>query len=125
MPRLKNAEELQVLRESLKKALIARRAEETIITVGMGTCGLAAGAGDTFRAIQNELVKRDLQATLRSVGCIGMCVKEPLVDIQLPGGWRVTYVNVTPGQVPRLIEEHVINGQVVQEWALGVVPQDW
>lgn len=125
MPRLKNAEELRVLRESLKKALIARRAEETIITVGMGTCGLAAGAGDTFRSIQNELAKRGAKATLRSVGCIGMCVKEPLVDIQLSGGERVTYVNVTPGQVPRLIEEHVINGQVVHEWALGVVPQDW
>jgi NADP-reducing hydrogenase subunit HndB len=125
MPRLNNAEELRVLREGLKKALSARLVDESIITVGMGTCGLAAGAGDTFKAIQNELEKRGAKATLRSVGCIGMCVKEPLVDIQLPGQPRVTYANVTPGQVPRLIDEHLINGQVIQDWALGILPSEW
>jgi (2Fe-2S) ferredoxin len=54
-----------------------------------------------------------------------MCVKEPLVDIQLPGQPRVTYANVTPGQVPRLIDEHLINGQVIQDWALGILPSEW
>jgi (2Fe-2S) ferredoxin len=125
MPKLNNAQELAALRDSLKKIIQEKNAAEITITVGMGTCGLAAGAGVTFQALQRELAERGIPARLRSVGCIGMCVREPLVDIQLPGWPRVTYANVRPAQVPRLIEEHVLNGQVVAEWTIGYVPPEW
>jgi NADP-reducing hydrogenase subunit HndB len=125
MQRLMNAGELAALRDSLKSSLQERKATEISITVGMGTCGQAAGAGETFQALERELAARGVAANLRSVGCIGMCVKEPLVDIQLPGAQRVTYANVRPAQVPRLIEEHVLQGQVVTEWTLGYVPDEW
>jgi (2Fe-2S) ferredoxin len=125
MQRLMNAGELAALRDSLKSSLQERKATEISITVGMGTCGQAAGAGETFQALERELAARGVAANLRSVGCIGMCVKEPLVDIQLPGAPRVTYANVRPAQVPRLIEEHVLKGQVVTEWMLGYVPDEW
>ena len=125
MSRLMNAQELAALRESLKSSIQERKAKEISITVGMGTCGQAAGAGDTYQALERELAARGITASLRSVGCIGMCVKEPLVDIQLPGALRVTYANVRPAQVPRLIQEHVLNGQVVAEWMLGYVPPEW
>jgi len=122
---LKNVDELTLLREKLKKEIQATNAERPIITIGMGTCGQAAGAGDTFRAIERELEKRSLQATLRSVGCIGLCMMEPLVDIQLAGQPRVTYANVRPAQIPRIIEEHVLYGNVIQEWAIGFIPPEW
>jgi (2Fe-2S) ferredoxin len=125
MPRLKNAQELAALRESLKIKIQEKNSAEIAITVGLGTCGLAAGAGETFQAIERELKKRGISANLRSVGCIGMCVREPLVDIQLPGWPRITYANVQPAQVPRLIEEHVLNRQVVAEWVIGYVPPEW
>jgi len=126
MPRLKSVEELKELRQNLKIQMQTAQASETVITVGMGTCGQAAGANEVYRALQRELQARNLpNVRLRSVGCIGMCVREPLVDIQLPGQPRVTYANVTPAQVLRLIEEHVVGGKVVSEWALGVVPPDW
>jgi NADP-reducing hydrogenase subunit HndB len=125
MPRLTNAQELATLRESLKNSIEERKAKEIFITVGMGTCGQAAGAGETYQALERELAARGISASLRSVGCIGMCVKEPLVDIQLPGAPRVTYANVRPAQVPRLVEEHVLNGQVVAEWMLAYVPPEW
>ena len=125
MDKLTSAQELAALRENLKGSMQERKAETIIITVGMGTCGQAAGAADTFQALERELAKCGVAARLRSVGCIGMCVKEPLVDIQLPGAQRVTYANVRPAQVPRLIEEHVLKGQVVSEWTLGIVPDEW
>jgi NADP-reducing hydrogenase subunit HndB len=125
MPRLNTVEDLSRLQARVKKELHDRAAQNIIITVGMGTCGQAAGAGDTLRAIQNELSKRDLQAIIKTVGCIGMCVKEPLVDIQLPGEPRVTYTNVTPARVKRLIDEHILQGHTVEEWALGTVPAEW
>lgn len=125
MPQLKTVEELNRLRESVQKSLATKRAEIIVITVGMGTCGQAAGAGETFHAIRDELSKRNINAELRSVGCIGMCVKEPLVDIQLPGEPRVTYANVTPAQVSRLMEEHILGGKVIEEWAIGILPAEW
>ena len=125
MPRLMSAQELAALRVSLINSIQEKKNNEITITVGMGTCGQAAGAGETYQALERELAARGVSASLRSVGCIGMCVKEPLVDIQLPGAPRITYANVRPAQVPRLIAEHVLNGQVVTEWALGYVPPEW
>jgi len=122
---LKNVDELTQLRKNIKKELQAAKAEKPVITIGMGTCGQAAGAGDTYKAVQRELEKRSVPATLRSVGCIGLCRMEPLVDIQLAGQPRVTYANVRPAQIPRIIDEHVLNGKVVQEWAIGFIPPEW
>ncbi len=122
MPRLKNIEELQKIREQAQQALKVRTETGTRIVVGMGTCGIAAGARETMRAILAELQKRGIDAHVSTVGCIGMCSKEPLVDIEQAGQPRITYCNVHPDMVPRLIEEHLIHGRVIQEWAMGRVP---
>jgi NADP-reducing hydrogenase subunit HndB len=119
MARLKSVEELNRIREEAQRALKARTDTGTTIVVGMGTCGIAAGARETMRAILDELEKRGIEADIKTVGCIGQCVKEPLVDIEQAGQPRVTYANVRPNMAPRLIEEHLINGQLVPEWALG------
>ena len=124
MPQLKSLEELQQLREEIKQTERARRETSTVITIGMGTCGIAAGARETLQAIEEELAKRQLEATVVTAGCIGVCVREPLVDIQQAGQSRIVYANVQPVMVPRLIEEHVIKGQPVKEWVVGRMPSD-
>jgi NADP-reducing hydrogenase subunit HndB len=121
MPRLKSLEELQELRQRLQKDIKARADTSTTITVGMGTCGIAAGARETMRAILAELEARSIDAHVTTVGCIGMCSREPLVDIQQGDEPRVTYGDVTPEMVPRLIEEHLVQGNVVEEWVVGRV----
>ena len=125
MPRLNSIAELKALREKLIQQNDTTEEQETIISVGMGTCGLASGAGDTYQAIERELAKHNIPARVRSVGCIGMCVKEPLVDIQLAGQPRITYANILAANVPRLIEEHILKGEIVQDLAIGIVPEDW
>lgn len=119
MPALANFDDLSRQRLSVQAVLDQQRQNTTIILVGMGTCGLAAGASEVAVAIREQLEALNIQARVGGVGCIGMCVKEPLVDIQLPGRARVTYANVRPEMVPRLIKEHVVNHQVVKEWALA------
>jgi len=119
MPKIKSLEELKRIREEAQKDLRVRTETGTRIIIGMGTCGIAAGARDVMHAILKELERRGIEAHVETVGCIGMCAKEPLVDIEQAGKPRVTYANVTPDMVPRLIEEHLVHGRVVQEWALG------
>jgi NADP-reducing hydrogenase subunit HndB len=122
MPRLKTIEDLQRIREQAKRDLRIRTETGTRIIVGMGTCGIAAGARETMHAILEELKTREMDAHVTTVGCIGMCSKEPLVDIEQAGRSRITYCNIHPDMVPRLIEEHLVRGNVVQEWAMGRVP---
>ena len=122
MPKLKTIEDLKRLRTEAQDELKVRLETGTKIIVGMGTCGIAAGARDTMHAILEELKKREIEAHVTTVGCIGMCVKEPLVDIEQAGKPRITYGNVRPNMIPRLIEEHLIKGNVVNEWVVGRLP---
>ena len=69
------------------------------ITVGMGTCGLAAGAADSLAAIEEELDRRELTAEIRQVGCVGMCSNEPMVELQLPDGPCLNYGNATAANI--------------------------
>ena len=121
MPKLKSLDDLQALRQQLQKDIKARTDTATTVTVGMGTCGIAAGAREVMHAILNELESRSIDAHVTTVGCIGMCSKEPLVDIQQGDEARVTYGNISPEMVPKLIEEHLVNGNVVDEWVVGRV----
>ncbi len=119
MPKLKSLQDLKRVRDEAQSALKVRLDTGTTITVGMGTCGIAAGARDTMHAILEELATRKIDAHVTTVGCIGMCVKEPLVDIEQAGQPRITYANIRPAMVSRLIEEHLIKNQPVQEWVVG------
>jgi NADP-reducing hydrogenase subunit HndB len=122
MPRLKSLEDLRKLREQVQAEITTRVETGTTIIIGMGTCGIAAGARETMHAVIEELHKRDIEAHIKTVGCIGMCAREPLVDIEQAGQPRVTYGNVTADRVPHLIEEHLVNGRIVQDWVVGRLP---
>ena len=129
MNKLTSLHDLPALREQFQQALAAHAKAGAVIYVGTGTCGVAAGARETLQAIEQKITKHKLPAQVVSVGCIGMCAKEPLVDIQLNGGSHVLYANIQADMVPRLIEEHVINQHPVREWVIcrmtdGDVPAD-
>ena len=76
----------------------------TRIRVGVALCGHAAGAFAVLDALRAEAASRGLDAAVQEVGCIGFCYAEPLVDVQAPGGPRVFYRNVTPQQVPAILD---------------------
>ncbi len=121
MPKIKSIEDLQRIRAQAEQTIKVREKAGTQIIVGMGTCGIAAGARDTLHAILDELSRRNLQANVTTVGCIGMCVQEPLVDIIQPGQPRITYGRISSDKVPRLIEEHLVNGHIIREWIVGEI----
>ena len=119
---LKSLDELRKLKEQAKAGTDARNSNETQVIVGMGTCGIAAGARTIMSAVLEEIAKRNLQGiTVRQTGCIGMCQKEPLMDIVRPGEPRVTYGNLKPEDVPRIISEHLVNGRVVEDLVIATM----
>lgn len=74
------------------------------ITVGMATCGLAAGADVIYETLQQRIEQRGLDAILMGTGCIGYCQQEPLVDVRLPGGGRVIYTQMTRQRARGLVD---------------------
>jgi NADH:ubiquinone oxidoreductase subunit F (NADH-binding)/(2Fe-2S) ferredoxin len=88
------------------------------IYIGMGTCGLGAGAQATLDAIRAYLDARELKADVVKVGCIGLCSAEPLVEVQLPGRTRVMFKRVTSDQVEPLLDA-ALAGRIPEKQALG------
>ncbi|HPF84931.1 NADP-reducing hydrogenase subunit HndB [bioreactor metagenome] len=117
--KIRNLDDLRKLRESSRDLSSARSGGETVIIVGMGTCGIAAGARDILSEVMAELARRSIDnVAVQTTGCIGMCQDEPLLDV-IRGGQRVTYGRVKPEDVPTIIAEHVVNGRVVEKMAIG------
>ena len=89
-----------------------------IIYLGTGTCGFGAGAGKTLAAIRTYLAKTGQQATVVEVGCLGLCSREPLLDVQLPGRSRVAFVDMTEEKVPAFLHK-VFEGELPDAEILG------
>ncbi|PIS27928.1 MAG: NADH-quinone oxidoreductase subunit F [Candidatus Marinimicrobia bacterium CG08_land_8_20_14_0_20_45_22] len=70
----------------------------------MGTCGLGAGAGKTRAKIDEYLKTNQIEAEIVEVSCIGLCVDEPIVEIQLPGKNRVAFRKITENKVEKLLD---------------------
>ena len=117
---MKSLDELKELSNKVQKEMKKRdQGTRTEIIVGMGTCGIAAGARDILKAVLAEVEKRDLDVKVIQTGCIGMCEKEPLFDVKLPGKERITYGNLKEEDVQKIITEHVVNGNVVSDLVIA------
>ena len=92
------------------------------VVVGMGTCGISAGARPVMMEFVEEIKRRGVQdAMVTQTGCIGVCRLEPMVEVYMPGQEKVTYVLMTPEKVARVVGEHLINGKPVTEYTIGAV----
>lgn len=119
---MKSLAELQALRDKMKNSVGVRDADSdaTRIVVGMATCGIAAGARPVLTAFTEEVAKRGLShVSVSQTGCIGICQYEPVVEVFVPGKDKVTYVNMTPDKVAKIVTDHVVNGSVVAEYTIG------
>lgn len=120
---MKSLEELAKIKEEARKMTEIREgenAEKIKIVVGMGTCGIAAGARETMGAILQELEKRNLDNVLvTQTGCLGLCEQEPIMEVKLPGGPQVTYGKVSADKARQIIARHVVNGNIVGEWVIN------
>jgi len=67
------------------------------IRVGLGSCGVASGG----EAVRDALVKAG--AAVKTVGCNGMCYREPLVEVVEADGRVATYGNVTPEMAKSIV----------------------
>ncbi|PKL45957.1 MAG: NADH-quinone oxidoreductase subunit F [Candidatus Riflebacteria bacterium HGW-Riflebacteria-2] len=117
-PLCHDSEECRKMRRESLELISRKKIEKPVIYVGAGTCGLGAGAGKTLEAVKNWLASNKKDAEVLEVGCIGLCIKEPIVDIQLPGNARVSFGEIIGDKVAPLFDQ-VFNGNIPSENLLG------
>ena len=119
---MKSLAELQPIRDKARASVNIRESAEaeTRVLVGMATCGIAAGAKPVLNAFVEEVAKRDLKGVMvTQTGCIGICQYEPVVEVVTPGQEKVTYVKMTAEKALRVVNDHLVNGNVVTEYTIG------
>jgi len=87
----------------------------TTVTVGLGSCGIAAGAGKTFEKIKAMKETEKLDFILKKTSCIGMCYREPLVEIKDESGTYL-YGDVTEGRAIEVIEKHINQKEPIRDY---------
>lgn len=122
MPTIKSIDDLKKIREeALKKQEMKSASGQKQIIVGMGTCGIAAGARDTMKAILEKIEKDNLSGIIvTQTGCIGVCEMEPIVQVQIGDAPKVTYGKVSKDIAARIVDEHVLAGNIVKEHMVNI-----
>lgn len=119
---MKSLAELQEMREKNRGRVALRENKESSVRVlvGMAECGIAAGARPVLAAFVEETAKRGLSdIVIMQTDCIGICPYEPVVEVVSPDGEKVTYIHMTPEKAVRVVNDHLVNGNVVAEYVIG------
>lgn len=98
--KIKSEADLKKIGENGKKTLLP---SDVRIQVGTATCGLAKRANTIKDALESEVKKQKLKATVVEVGCNGMCYQEPIVDVIQKGKPKTTYGTMTVDKVSQLV----------------------
>ena len=115
-------EELRKLRDETKMDIKRREIEgkEVQIIIGMGTCGIIAGAKTTMDALIKILDGKKMMDTVmvRQTGCMGLCHSEPTVEVVVPGMPAIIYGMVDEPVAKEIVSKHIIGRQLLNKCIL-------
>jgi len=109
--------DLKKIRDEKNKEMTRRDTDKDVqIIVGMGTCGIAAGAKETFSAFIDELDKSNISDVMvKQTGCMGFCSVEPTVRVTSPHMPDTIYNKVSPEIARRIVKEHIVGKKLVSD----------
>ena len=91
--------------------------EKTKVIVGLGSCGIAAGAGKVYDTILALKQAEKLDFELKKTSCIGMCYREPLVEI-IDGNGHYMYGEVNEDRAVEIIDKHINQHNPVKDYVV-------
>ncbi len=87
------------------------------VIVGLGSCGIAAGASKVYDKLEAVRKAENLDFELKKTSCVGMCYKEPLVEIIDDEG-SYLYGEIDETRVVELLEKHILRKEVINEYVV-------
>ena len=114
-------QDLKRIKEEQRSKMVLRDGQyRAKITVHMGTCGIAAGAREIMGVFRDQIGERKIDdVILTNSGCAGLCVKEPMITVEVSNQSPVKYVLLDAEKARRIFDEHVMGGKPVEEFALA------
>ncbi len=114
-------DDLKKIKEREKTKMSLRSGQfKAKITVHMGTCGIAAGAREVLQAFREAIADNDLHdIMLTNSGCAGLCAREPMATVEVLDQAPIKYVSLDKEKALRIFNEHVLHGDVVEDYALA------
>ncbi len=91
--------------------------EKTKVIVGLGSCGVAAGAGKVYDKIRAMQESENLDFELKKTSCVGMCYREPLVEVIDETG-SYLYGQIDEEKVVEIIDKHVMQQNPVRDYLI-------
>lgn len=113
--------DLKNLKEKVSKDMSLREGKAKIlVTVHMGTCGIASGAREVMDALMKEMEEADRQdIRVMAAGCLGMCSSEPNVTVELEGQEPIAYQFMDANKMRQVFRRHILKGEVQSDFALA------
>ena len=123
MNKINSLEELRVLKKEYKKLVENRFITEESSTKGAshidilvcgGTGCQASNSIDVVETFKKEIKRLNIKDRVKVeiTGCFGFCEKGPIVKV-MPE--NIFYIEVTPEKAKRIVEEHIMKGNIVEE----------
>jgi len=76
------------------------------IKIGLGSCCVASGSSRVQQALKKCLEETGVHTQVKRVGCVGMCHRTPLLELNVPDKDPILYDSVQPEDVRRIILKH-------------------
>ena len=114
--------DLEKIRSKVRRTANLRQGKaKAKITIHMGTCGIAAGAREILTNLMSEIDKKNIKDVIVTTsGCAGLCSREPMATVEISGKAPVKYVDLTKTKIKKILEDHVLKGNIVKEYAFAV-----
>jgi NADP-reducing hydrogenase subunit HndB len=114
--------DLAKIRDKVRRTAVLRQGKARAkITVHMGTCGIAAGARDILSGLLEEIKAKKLNDVIVTTsGCAGLCSREPMATVEITGKPPVKYVDLTGEKMKKILNQHIIKGNIVNDYALAI-----
>ena len=108
---MKSLEELEKARE---ESLQRRKQHRTHVLVCGGTGCTSSGSTTLIETLNVEIKKHNLENQVKVVktGCFGLCEAGPIIIVNPEGAF---YSHVKVEDIPRITEQHLLNGKIVDE----------
>jgi NADP-reducing hydrogenase subunit HndB len=114
------ADLLAIKERTQKQNALREDGYHALVTVHMGTCGIASGSREVLSALVAELAASErLDVRVTTSGCIGACEHEPVMTVEILDQPKVIYGDLTADMAREIWQKNIIEGKLVPQYVVS------